>query len=63
MQPGRWAHNQTSKPKSNRRAGMPVLGLEVADQWEDNALLGVPYTAVTPNGSSQAAGRIGHGAP
>ncbi len=25
VQPGRWAHNQTAKPKSNRRAGRPVL--------------------------------------
>ncbi|MFD8971486.1 transposase domain-containing protein [Streptomyces sp. NPDC059593] len=25
VQPGRWAHNQTTKPKSNRRAGRPVL--------------------------------------
>ncbi|MET7511447.1 transposase [Streptomyces albidoflavus] len=25
VQPGRWAHNQSSKPKSNRRAGRPVL--------------------------------------
>ncbi|BCL20628.1 transposase domain-containing protein [Streptomyces tuirus] len=33
VQPGRWAHNQTSKPKSNRRAGRPVLKGVQARTW------------------------------